>query len=72
MKKLLAIAIFSLAVLFVLMRPICVAVPSGDLRNFNVPIEQRSEERGLIYKVWQYEGGQWYQCKSYMERFFFV
>ena len=52
-------------------RPVCVPLTSEDLSQFSPPIEQRTNERGMIYHFWQQKGGQWYQCKSAIEREFF-
>ena len=57
------------AFVFVL-HPVCVPLTADDLKRFNVPIEQRSD-RDFYLKVFQRRGGQWYQCKTWISRFFF-
>ena len=57
------------ALVFVL-RPVCVPLTADDLKTFNVPIEQRAD-RDFYLKVFQRRGGQWYQCKTWISRFFF-
>jgi hypothetical protein len=48
-------------------RPVCVPLSAGDLKGFNVPIEQRTD-RDFYLKVFQERGGQWYQCKTWISR----
>jgi len=57
------------ALVFVL-RPVCVPLTADDLKTLNVPIEQRTD-RDFYLKVFQRRGGQWYQCKTSISRFFF-
>jgi hypothetical protein len=57
------------ALVFVL-HPVCVPLTADDLKTFNVPIEQRTD-RDFYLKVFQRRGGQWYQCKTWISRFFF-
>jgi len=57
------------ALVFVL-RPVCVPLTADDLKTLNVPIEQRTD-RDFYLKVFQRRGGQWYQCKTWISRFFF-
>ncbi len=57
------------ALVFVL-RPVCVPLTAEDLKTFNVPIEQRTD-RDFYLKVFQRRNGQWYQCKTWISRFFF-
>ncbi len=52
------------------MRPVCTFIPDEDVKNLNVPIEQRSE-RDFYIKVFQQRDGHWYQCKTALSRFFF-
>jgi len=40
------------------------------LTTFNVPIEQRTD-RDFYLRVFQQRDGQWYQCKTWISRFFF-
>lgn len=71
MKKiLLAGFIGLLALLGFLFHPVCVPLSDEDLKSFNVPIEQRTD--GDFYlKVFQKKKGRWYQCKTWITRFFF-
>lgn len=57
------------ALVFVL-HPVCVPLTAADLKTFNVPIEQRTD-RDFYLKVFQRRSGQWYQCKTWISRFFF-
>lgn len=57
------------ALVFVL-HPVCVPLTADDLKTFNVPIEQRTD-RDFYLKVFQRRSGQWYQCKTWISRFFF-
>ena len=52
------------------LRPVCVPLTTDDLRNFTLPIEQRTD-RDFYLRVFQQRGGQWYQCKTWMSRQFF-
>jgi hypothetical protein len=71
MKKLaLIIALFFLAALILLFRPVCVPISDEELKAFNVPIEQRND-RDFYLKVFQKKNGQWYQCKTWLSRFLF-
>lgn len=63
--------IILVAVVTVLMWPICKVITQESLNAFNVPIEQRSQERGLVWRTWKFNEGNWYQCKSRFERFGF-
>jgi hypothetical protein len=60
-----------LAALVFVLRPICVPLTAEDLKTFNVPIEQRTD-RDFYLKVFQRRDGQWYQCKTWISRFFFL
>lgn len=62
------IGIICVSVAVVLIWPVCVVIPEDSLYNFNAPIENRTEERGMIWKTWQKKNGNWYQCKSRFER----
>lgn len=59
-----------LAALVFVLRPVCVPLTTEDLKTFNVPIEQRTD-RDFYLKVFQRRDGQWYQCKTWISRFFF-
>jgi hypothetical protein len=52
------------------MRPVCMPIPDEDLKNFNVPIEQRAD-RDFYVKVFQQRDGHWFQCKAALSRSFF-
>ena len=52
------------------LHPVCVPLSAEDLRGFNVPIEQRTDQ-DLYLRVFQQRGGQWYQCKTWVSRQFF-
>ncbi len=56
--------------LIFLFHPVCVPITAEDLKTFNVPIEQRTD-RDFYLKVFQRRDGQWYQCKTWISRFFF-
>jgi hypothetical protein len=58
------------ATLVFLLRPVCVPLTAEDLKTFNVPIEQRTD-RDFYLRVFQQRDGQWYQCKTWISRFFF-
>jgi hypothetical protein len=58
------------AALVFALHPVCVPLTADDLKTFNVPIEQRTD-RDFYLKVFQRRGGQWYQCKTWISRFFF-
>ncbi|TMH29145.1 MAG: hypothetical protein E6H58_16530 [Betaproteobacteria bacterium] len=49
------------------LRPVCVPLSAEELRSFNVPIEQRTD-RDIYLKVFQRQGEQWVQCKTWMSR----
>ena len=59
-----------LAALVFVLHPVCVPLTADDLKTFNVPIEQRTD-RDFYLKVFQRRSGQWYQCKTWISRFFF-
>ncbi len=46
-----------------LMRPVCVQLTAEQLREFNVPIEQRTD-RDFYLNVFQRRNGEWHQCKT--------
>jgi hypothetical protein len=52
------------------LHPVCVPLSAEDLRGFNVPIEQRTDQ-DLFLRVFQQRRGQWYQCKTWVSRQFF-
>jgi len=52
------------------LRPVCVPLSSGDLAQFNSPVETRTD-RDLYLRVFQLRGGQWHQCKTWLSRQFF-
>jgi hypothetical protein len=52
------------------LRPVCTPIPDADLKNFNIPIEQRTD-RDFYLKVFQQREGHWYQCKTAVSRLFF-
>ncbi|MFZ1627091.1 MAG: hypothetical protein WAT81_04785 [Candidatus Moraniibacteriota bacterium] len=51
--------------------PVCVVLSTDSLKEFSPSIEKRISERGMIWKIWQFKDGDWYQCKSRLERFGF-
>ncbi len=70
MKWFVVVIIF-VGVIAVFIWPVCKAIPPEALDSFNIPIEKRSTERGMVWKTWQFKEGNWYQCKSRFERFGF-
>jgi len=70
MKKIIYILV-GLSVAFVIFRPICVVIPAEDIKDLSPSLEERQTERGMIYKIFKQKEGNWYQCKSAVERFFF-
>jgi len=48
--------------------PVCVPLSAEDLKNFNVPIEQRTDRDIFFFKTFQKRNGQWCQCKSWLSR----
>jgi hypothetical protein len=69
-KILIAVFIVLLAFLGFLFHPVCVPLSDEDVKSFNVPIEQVTD-RDFYLKVFQNKNGQWYQCKTWISRFFF-
>ncbi len=65
----LGLLVATVALIFVF-HPVCVPLSAEDLKTFNVPIEQRTD-RDFYLKVFQRRDGQWYQCKTWISRFFF-
>ena len=53
------------------LRPVCVAIPAGDLASFDPPIETRTETGLIGQRYFQKRGGSWYQCKTWIARAFF-
>jgi hypothetical protein len=49
------------------LRPVCVPLTAEDVRQFNVPIEQRND-RDFYLRVFQRRHGQWHQCKTWLSR----
>ena len=62
-----AVSIFG----WLLFRPVCMPITEEALKDLPTPLEQRIDERGMIYRFFQIKNGQWYQCKSAIEREFF-
>ncbi len=56
---------------WLLFHPVCTHIPNEDLINFSPPITERTNERGMIWKYWEEKNGEWFQCKSAIERFGF-
>jgi hypothetical protein len=52
------------------LHPVCVPLSAEDLRGFNVPIEQRTDQ-DFYLRIFQQRRGQWYQCKTWVSRQFF-
>jgi len=50
--------------------PVCVPLSADDLKDFNIPIAERTD-RDFYLKVFQQRDGQWYQCKTWISRQFF-
>lgn len=65
-----AVAVIIVALLAWALQPVCKPLSAEDLRGFNVPIEQRTD-RDIYFKVFQQQGSQWYQCKTWLSRQFF-
>ena len=68
--SLIALVVIALGLAAWSLRPVCVVIGEQELRSFNVPIEQRTD-RDLYLKVFQQEGTQWFQCKTWLSRQFF-
>ena len=66
----LGLTLFAILLLVFLFRPICVSLSEEDLKNMNVPIEERTD-RDFYLKVFQKKDGQWHQCKCWVSRQFF-
>ncbi len=49
------------------LRPVCTPISAEDLREFNVPIERRTD-RDLYLKVFQKRNQHWYHCKTWISR----
>ena len=71
-RLVLAAAVFlvPVAALVFVLHPVCVPLSAEDLKTFNVPIAQRTD-RDFYLKVFQRRDGQWFQCKTWISRFFF-
>jgi hypothetical protein len=69
-RAILLLAILLLGLTLLALRPVCVPLTAEDLRQFNVPIDRRSD-RDFYLKVFQLRHGQWYQCKTWLSRQFF-
>jgi len=69
MSLVLIVALLLMGIIF-LLQPVCVPLSEENLKSFNIPIEQRTD-RDLYLKTFQKRGGQWYQCKTRISRFFF-
>ena len=71
-RLLLAVLVFlaPVAALVFVLHPVCVPLTADNLKTFNVPIELRTD-RDFYLKVFQRRSGQWYQCKTWISRFFF-
>jgi hypothetical protein len=52
------------------MRVVSGPLSAEDLRGFNIPIEQRTDQ-DLYLRVFQQRRGQWYQCRTWVSRQFF-
>ena len=70
LRKILLFCVPVIALLFFAFRPVCMPISTGDLKEFNVPIEQRTD-RDFYLKVFQQRHGQWCQCKTWLSRQFF-
>lgn len=66
--------ILSLALLagvgYCTLRPVCVPLSDEDLKNFTVPIEQRTDQ-DFYLRIFQYRDDRWCQCKTWISRQFF-
>ena len=72
MRKVLAVlVVVGGGIAFLLFRPVCVQLSAADLAAFTVPIEQRTD-RDFYLQVFQQRRGQWFQCKSWISRAFFL
>lgn len=45
----------------------CSLISSESLRDANVPFEERLNEKGFIYQVFEKQNGQWYVCATRFE-----
>ena len=57
-------------IFYLLFRPICVIITDEEVKNFNPPIETRTD-KNFYLKTFQKEDNQWYQCKTWISRKFF-
>lgn len=64
---LIIITLTVISFLIFIFHPVCVPLSDEDLKNFNVPIEQRTD-RDFYLKVFQKKDGQWHQCKTWISR----
>ncbi len=70
-RKILLVAVLGITGFPVfLFRPVCVPISEDDLKNFTVPIEERTD-RDFYLKIFQQRNGRWYQCKTHISRLFF-
>lgn len=67
---LLTIVLLVVGLMAWVLHPVCVPLSAGDLRGFNAPIEQQTDQ-DLYLRVFQHRHGQWYQCKTWVSRQFF-
>jgi hypothetical protein len=63
----LAVIAATVALVGLLLRPVCVPIAPAALLEFSVPIEQRTD-RDFYLKVFQYRDGRWCQCKTWLSR----
>ncbi|HSG30138.1 MAG TPA: hypothetical protein VLB82_01180 [Thermodesulfobacteriota bacterium] len=57
-------------VFYLFFRPVCVIITEEEVKNFNPPIETRTD-KNFYMQTFQKKNGQWYQCKTWISRKFF-
>jgi len=57
-------------ILYLMFRPVCVIITDEEVKNFNPPIETRTD-KNFYLKTFQKRENQWYQCKTWISRKFF-
>jgi hypothetical protein len=67
MRIILVLAVVVMGLGALVLRPVCVAISDDELAQFTAPIEQRTD-RDFYLKVFQFRGGQWHQCKTWLSR----
>ena len=62
------LGIVGIGLLVFLLRPVCAPLGQENLARFNVPAQQRMQQRDWYLHVWQQKSGQWYECRTYLSR----